>query len=215
MTFYTDMVEGLKKMIGPGKKYANPTQMAKACGVAPNQIIRYIRQERGKHIQVIAKVLDEVGARIIFPDTQDSNLDDCYCRLPELLARPDVDGERLVSGGETSAFSSFSRKWLQRKGSLEYMGVLTVTGNSMGPRLEEGDRVIVDQSQRELFEGRIYAMRIDRDIIIRRIAKEPGRILLVSDNPEAEPRKIGLEIGEESKGWATMGRVIYVAKDLP
>ncbi len=215
MSFYVDMVEGLKRMIGPGKKYSNPTQMAKACGVAPNQIIRYIRQERGKHIQVVAKVLDEVGAKITFPDGKKTDNKGDMVHIANILARPDEEGQTLITCEDKDTPLAFSKNWLERKGDPAQMGILDVTGNSMSPRIEDGDMVIVDQSQRELFEGRIYAIRIDREIVIRRVAKEPGRILLISDNPDAEPRRISLDIKNEFAGWAAMGRIIYVAKDLP
>ncbi|CCO23678.1 S24 family peptidase [Maridesulfovibrio hydrothermalis] len=214
MGFYQDLVEGLKGMIGQGRKYANPTQMAKACGVAPNQIIRYIKQERGKHIQVVAKVLDEVGAKIIFPGNKDAGTENDFFVIPRALARPDFKNEGLLRDDKNGSNIYFSRNWLTGKGSIESMHLLTVTGNSMSPRIEDGDQVIVDESQKELNEGRIYAIRIDREIVVRRIAKEPGKTVLISDCPDACPKRIELEIKEESLSWATIGRIIYVAKDL-
>lgn len=214
MGFYQDMVEGLKNMIGPGKKYANPTQMAKACEVAPNQIIRYIRQERGKHLQVVARVLDEVGAKISFPEENSIEGGNNFIRLPKALARPDAGGSNLCADEGSKHNFGFSRSWLSSKGDPADMKLLTVTGTSMSPRIEDGDHVIVDESQKELYEGRIYAVRIDRETVIRRIVKEPGKIVLVADNPAAEPKRIPLEIEDELKNWAAIGRVIYVAKDL-
>lgn len=215
MGFYQDMVQGLKSMIGPGKKYANPTQMAKACGVAPNQIIRYIRQERGKHIQVIAKVLDEIGAKIIFPNSSSENDNKDFFTVPKALARLDSSGTSLIKSEKICNTLGFKMNWLSLKGSPENMRLLTVTGSSMSPRIEDGDQVIVDQSQRELYEGRIYAIRIDREIIIRRIAKEPGKIILISDSYNADLKRIELKINDESLNWEPVGRIIYVAKDLP
>ncbi|WP_027721311.1 S24 family peptidase [Maridesulfovibrio zosterae] len=214
MSFYQDMVEGLKNMIGPGKKFVNPTQMAKACDVAPNQIIRYIRQERGKHIQVIARVLDSVGAKIIFPDEESEKNTAAYHEIPLAIAKPDSINSGLTPDIYNEGILRFNAHWLKSKGDPEQMKLLTVTGASMSPRIEDGDRIIVDESQKELFEGRIYAIRIDSEIVIRRIAKEPGKIILVSDNQEAEVRRIALEIKDESIGWAAIGRVVYVAKDL-
>ncbi|WP_320170999.1 S24 family peptidase [Maridesulfovibrio sp.] len=213
MSFYTDMVEGLKSMIGPGKKYTNPTQMAKACGVAPNQIIRYIRQERGKHIQVVAKVLDEVGARIVFPGGTPECPNTGFTTVQEGITRPDESGESLTPSGSESRIA-FAADRLADMGSADDMIFVNVTGDAMSPRIEDGDGIIVDQSQRELYEGRIYAFRIDREIVIRRVAKEPGKIILVSDNRDSEPRTISLQIGDEFRGWAALGRVVFVAKDL-
>ncbi|WP_432738218.1 S24 family peptidase [Maridesulfovibrio sp. FT414] len=215
MNFYQDMVEGLKGVIGPGKKYSNPTQLAKACGVAPNQIIRYIRQERGKHIQVVARVLDEIGAKIIFPDATKEPSQGSFKAIPEALARPDNTGKELSPREESAGVLAFSEDWVARKGNPESMRLVTVTGNAMSPRIEDGDSIIVDLSQKELYEGRIYAMRIDREVIVRRIAKEPGKIILVSDNSDLRQPSISLELSDESVGWDTLGRVVFIAKDLP
>ncbi|GEM_PF-3316994 len=213
MGFYQDMVEGLKDMIGPGKKYINPTQMAKACEVAPNQIIRYIRQERGKHLQVVARVLDEVGAKIIFPkETEEAEND--FIPIPKALARPDSSGNSLSLAKQNENNFQFNRQWLKGKGDQAHMKLLTLTGTSMSPRIEDGDQVIIDESQKELFEGRIYAIRIDNETVVRRITKEPGKIVLVSDNPDAEPKRIALKIEDELISWGAIGRVIYVGKDI-
>ncbi|SDL47600.1 Phage repressor protein C, contains Cro/C1-type HTH and peptisase s24 domains [Maridesulfovibrio ferrireducens] len=214
MSFYFDLVEGMKNMIGHNKKYANPTQMAKACGVAPNQIIRYINQERGKYIQVLAKVLDTIGAKIIFP-TDDANNDmDKFHHVPKVLARPSGGGGSLQTDDTVEDTYAFKLDWLNKKGRPECMKLMAVTGESMAPRIEDGDHILVDESQKDLYEGRIYVVRIDQEIVVKRIAKEPGKILLMSDNPDAQPKRIEIDLKDQSLSWEPIGRVLYVSKDL-
>ncbi|WP_291328318.1 S24 family peptidase [Desulfovibrio sp. UCD-KL4C] len=212
MSFYFDLVEGMKNMIGPGKPYANPTQMAKACGVAPNQIIRYLKHERGKHIQVIAKVLDKIGAKIIFPSTGADM--DSFHHVPKVLARPSGGGGSLQTDDTVEDTYAFRLDWLTKKGNPDCMKLMAVTGESMAPRIEDGDHILVDESQKDLYEGRIYVVRIDQEIVVKRIAKEPGKILLMSDNPEAQPKKIEIDLKDLSLSWEPVGRVLYVSKDL-
>ncbi|ACS81074.1 S24 family peptidase [Maridesulfovibrio salexigens] len=213
MGFYNDLVEGLRNMIGQNRKYANPTQMAKACGVAPNQIIRYIKKERGKHIQVLARVLDEVGARIVFPEDKSPNNDN-FLTPQKALARANRDGEKLKVDSETQGKLAFNLDWMAEKGDPDSMKLLTVTGNAMAPRIEDGNQVLVDESQKDFFEGRIYAVRIDEEILVRRVAREPGKILLISENQEISPGPIVLESNNPAHNWAPIGRVVFVAKDL-
>ncbi|TIH15679.1 helix-turn-helix transcriptional regulator [Marinifilum sp. JC120] len=213
MGFYTDLVEGLRNMIGPNRKYANPTQMAKACEVAPNQIIRYIKQERGKHIQVLARVLDKIGARIVFPEEETESSND-FRKAPRALARTERDGKKLNIDNDAPDLLAFSTNWMAEKGDPDSMKILTVTGNAMAPRIEDGNHVLVDESQKDFFEGRIYAVRIDEEILIRRVAREPGRILLISENQEASPGPITLENSNPTHNWASIGRVVFVAKDI-
>ncbi|NDV22801.1 S24 family peptidase [Desulfovibrio sp. JC022] len=213
MGFYNDLVEGLRNMIGPNRKYANPTQMAKACEVAPNQILRYIKQERGKHIQVLARVLDEIGARIIFPEENTENVND-FRKAPRALARAEQDGKNLNIDNEAQDLLAFNINWMSEKGDPDSMKLLTVTGDAMAPRIEDGNHVLVDESQKDFFEGRIYAVRIDEEILVRRVAREPGRILLLSDNQGISPGPIILESNNAAHNWAPIGRVVFVAKDL-
>jgi phage repressor protein C with HTH and peptisase S24 domain len=214
MSFYFDLVEGMKNMIGQGKPYANPTQMAKACGVAPNQIIRYLKHERGKHIQVIAKVLDKIGAKIIFPQAGTDNEMDSFHHVPKVLARPSGGGGSLQTDDTVDDTYAFRLDWLTRKGNPDCMKLMAVTGESMAPRIEDGDHILVDESQKDLYEGRIYVVRIDQEIVVKRIAKEPGKILLMSDNPDAQPKKIEIDLKDHSLSWEPVGRVLYVSKDL-
>lgn len=213
MDFYNDLVQGLRDMIGPDRKYANPTQMAKACGVAPNQIIRYIKQERGKHIQVLARVLDEIGARIVFPGNE-KNANSEFQKIPKALGRADKDGEKLNIDNEARNLIAFNNIWMSEKGDPTSMKLLTVTGSAMAPRIEDGNQVLVDESQKDFFEGRIYAVRIDEEILVRRVAREPGRILLLADNPDVSHGPIVLEHSNPDHNWSSIGRVIFVAKDL-
>jgi transcriptional regulator with XRE-family HTH domain len=213
MGFYNDIVKGLENMIGQGRRYANPTQMAKACGVAPNQIIRYIKQERGKHIQVLARILDELGAKIIFPSGKDTDREDIICP-PRALARAERDSEELTIDPAQKELLGFNSMWMAEKGDPDSMKLLTVTGNAMAPRIEDGNHVLIDESQKDFFEGRIYAVRIDEEILIRRVAREPGRILLLSDNTNSSTGPIILESNNPSHNWAAIGRVVFVAKDL-
>lgn len=212
MGFYNDLVNGLNSLIGKGEKFENPTQMARACGVAPNQVIRYIKMERKKHLQALAKVLDGVGARLIFPNSCDST--EGFQHIPKVLARPSGGGGSLETNGSVDNTYAFRLEWLNRKGNPKTMKLMAVTGESMAPRIEDGDLVLVDESQTTLYDGRIYVIRIDQEIVVKRIAKEPGKILLVSDNPNAEPRRIVLDLNDESLNWEPIGRVLYVSKDL-
>jgi phage repressor protein C with HTH and peptisase S24 domain len=131
-----------------------------------------------------------------------------------VLAKPRGGSGGLETDDSVDGYYAFRSEWLRAKGQPASMRLMTVTGESMAPRIEDGDMVLVDESQTDLYEGRIYVVRIDREIVIKRIAKVPGKVLLVSDNPAAEPRRIELDLSDESVDWAPVGRVLYVAKDL-
>jgi len=59
----------------------------------------------------------------------------------------------------------------------------TVTGDSMAPRLVEGDTVLIDSADTHPKHGKLYAFAADDDLKIRRIIRQlDGTWLITSDN---------------------------------
>ncbi len=105
----------------------------------------------------------------------------------------------------------FQSEWLKRKGQPDKMVLMEVFGNSMEPELKSGDTVLVDSSQNSIIPGLVYAVGIDDTIMIKRIEKHPGKILLRSDNKEYEP--IVVE-GEGINSMRIIGRIIWTCRTL-
>lgn len=105
----------------------------------------------------------------------------------------------------------FQGEWLKRKGEPDKMVLMEVFGNSMEPELKSGDTVLVDCSQSNIIAGLIYAVGIDDTIMIKRIEKHPGKILLRSDNKEYE--SIIIE-GASINGMRVIGRIIWTCRTL-
>ena len=58
----------------------------------------------------------------------------------------------------------------------------------MAPTLPDGCSILVDRKRREPHEGRIYVMRTEEGLVVKRLGKdEKGRWLVVSDNPDWPP----------------------------
>lgn len=105
----------------------------------------------------------------------------------------------------------FQGEWLKRKGRPDKMVLMEVFGNSMEPELKSGDTVLVDCSQDTIIPGLIYAVGIDDAIMIKRIEKQPGKILLRSDNRDYEPVVIQ---GEDMNSMRIIGRIIWTCRTL-
>ena len=66
--------------------------------------------------------------------------------------------------------------------------VISIQGDSMEPTLPDGCSILVDRKRREPNEGRIYVMRTEEGLVVKRLGKdEKGRWLVVSDNPDWPP----------------------------
>lgn len=73
MSFCDDLIAGIKSSYGYGTPFENYTELARHCGVSPTQMFRYINGKSQSTLTVIGKILDGIGAKIIFPSSHVSN----------------------------------------------------------------------------------------------------------------------------------------------
>ena len=73
MSFCDDLIAGIKSSYGYGTPFENYTELARHCGVSPTQMFRYINGKSQSTLSVIGKILDGIGAKIIFPSNHVSS----------------------------------------------------------------------------------------------------------------------------------------------
>lgn len=127
-----------------------------------------------------------------------------------------VASYRLLGGGELEVSAEsprycFHREWLARRGEPTYMKLMRVMGDAMRPTLLDGDHVLVDESQRDVFEGSVYVLGLDGQVVVKRLAKRLGSLLLISENKELYAP---LEVPFPSEGLLVVGRVIWASREL-
>jgi len=106
---------------------------------------------------------------------------------------------------------AFARAWLEKNGSLPHLKLLRVSGDSMRPALHDNDIVLIDEAQKDIRDGKIYAIRIDSNLVVKRVAKKPGALVLISDNRELyDPFDIDLHLGPSLE---IIGRVVWMARE--
>ena len=81
--------------------------------------------------------------------------------------------------------------------------VVRVSGNSMFPEYQHGDRVIIDESDTNLTDGQIYAFRYDGQCYVKEINRAGNRIKCISINKEYEPFYI-----ERDVDFKVFGRIL-------
>ncbi len=84
---------------------------------------------------------------------------------------------------------AFRRDWLRSRSLRpEYLSVITVQGDSMAPRLQDGDIVLLNQQDTEVKTGKAYVVRIDNELLVKLAQRLPGdRLQLSSANPDYPP----------------------------
>lgn len=180
---------------------------AKKKGVVPDKWLLILFSRHGVNPDWI-----ETGKGPVFLKIKETGLSQ-----PEFMAITKVkarlcagDGSFETDEGKNNKYL-FQTEWLKRKGLPEKMVLMEVFGNSMEPELKSGDTVLVDSSQSSIIAGLIYAVGIEDTIMIKRIEKHPGKILLRSDNKEYEPVIIE---GEGINSMRIIGRIIWTCRTL-
>ena len=91
------------------------------------------------------------------------------------------------------------------------MVLVDIFGNSMEPDLKDGDTVLVDQSQKDILAGAIYAVGIEDTLMVKRLEKHQNKLVLLSNNEAYSP--IFLE-GHEIDTARIIGKVIWACREF-
>lgn len=93
------------------------------------------------------------------------------------------NGEHADIGG-----LSFSRKWLAKRGlNPSLCEVINVTGDSMVPKLHEGDKVLVDTTDKTPKSGRAFVFLQGDELLVKYCQLLPDGILRVSSENQNYP----------------------------
>lgn len=95
----------------------------------------------------------------------------------------------------------------------EHARVLEAVGNSMLPTIHDGDPLIVDVSpaaRSRIADDAVYAFTIGDEAYIKRLRREPGQLMMVSDNAESFPAR-PVPAGEP---FVIIGRICWVGHEV-
>ena len=101
-----------------------------------------------------------------------------------------------AAGGGTPVYDEtpvgllwFRNDWLNRHSiDPKQSHIISVRGDSMEPTLPDGCSILVDRERREPREDRIYVMRTEEGLVVKRLGlDEKGRWEMLSDNSNWEP----------------------------
>ncbi len=137
---------------------------------------------------------------------------DEFAFIPRVSAVPRMGPGGLETEAKVEGYFAFRQDWLRRKGNVSQMCLMRVAGDSMEPTLRDGDAVLIDQSQTDVVYGKIYVVGIDDGVVVKRLDKRPGKLVLVSDNRQVyQPLEVALD---ESVSVRIVGRVIWLAREI-
>ena len=83
----------------------------------------------------------------------------------------------------------FRHDWLDRQAiDPTHADVIKVRGESMEPTLPDGCSILLDRRRRGMRSGRIYVVRTDEGVVVKRLRRDGRRWALTSDHPRWSPR---------------------------
>ena len=137
--------------------------------------------------------------------------DGVFAAVPKVRARLSAGGGSFEAGGEVEQFYPFRQDWLRAKGQPSRMVLMDVVGNSMEPEIRHGDMVLIDQGQTAVVAHGVYAVGLEDTVLVKRVEKRPGQLVLLSDNRDYAPIVLA---GDELDALRIIGRVLWVGREL-
>ena len=139
------------------------------------------------------------------------NFHERFIEVPKVTARLSAGHGSFETEPEFIEFYSFRKDWLENKGNVKDMVLMDIVGNSMQPEMKNGDTVLIDQSQKAVLAGAIYAAGLEDTIVVKRIEKRPNKLVLISENNKYPEITF---TGEEMNDVRIIGKVIWVCREL-
>ncbi len=152
----------------------------------------------------------ESGVGLPHPEESAEAFADDFTRIPKVAARLSAGGGSFETGGSVESYYAFQKSWVSSKGNPANMVLMEVYGNSMEPELKAGDIVLVDQSKDSILAGGIYAIGVEDTVMVKRVEKRPGQVVLHSDNTDYSPIFLG---GDELANVRVLGQVVWVSRE--
>ncbi len=134
-----------------------------------------------------------------------------FQRVPKVKARLCAGDGSFDTDARVVSYLLFQLDWLRQAGNPKDMVLMDVFGNSMEPEIKDGDTIMVDQSQKDILAGALYAVGIGDTIMVKRVEKHPNRLVLFSENNKYAP--IFLE-EEEIASIRIIGKVVWTCRKL-
>lgn len=187
-------------------KYGTAYALSQKSGVSKSNMSRWLSGTPPRTAD-IEPVMDLLGARIVLPD--DTLID--YDLVPKVSAKAGA-GASLETSDETEGLYAFRKDFMGREHICAASAVMMdVVGDSMEPEFYEGDTLLVDKSDIEIRDGKVYVVTLGDELRVKRIFNSLNGLILRSDNPKYPD--IHVE-GPDLENFVVHGRVRWHSRVL-
>lgn len=135
-----------------------------------------------------------------------------YALVPKVMARLAAGTGSLETEGKVIGYYAFKLDFLRRKGRPKEMVLMEVAGDSMEPDVWNGDTVLIDESQREIIAGAMFAVGIENEVFVKYLLRVPGKLILQSRNERYAPIEVDMN-GDIVGTVRVIGRVVWSCRE--
>lgn len=200
-------------------------EFAAIIGTTQRTLSRYESDETDLKAPVIAQ-LAEIGCNMEWLITgtasasQSSTLTQAQRLGPQMVDLPVYDARfsagkgRLPPDCEDKQWLTLPEDWVRRATGRNPKNIIKALaeGDSMAPTIAEGAELLIDTTDDRLANGKIYALNVDGQLIVKRIHRPvKGGIVLISDNKEYPAEEIASDSQTEIQ---IIGQVVWSGKNI-
>lgn len=145
--------------------------------------------------------------------TAGSGITEEFVLIPGYMVQVSA-GHGTLSHGEQEPYQHlpFPRKWLRKRGFYEdELAIVWCKGDSMEPTISDSATLVVHLGRTRPTDGRIYVVRNDDQLWVKRLQVRPDAWVLISDNAIYPPMTIKKH---EQHTFEVIGQVVHIAHDV-
>lgn len=165
--------------------------------------------------EVLAAITDcfDVSANWLLKGAIDAERDTTPASSFVQIPRYSVSAEAGNSGSFVSdpldiTYYAFSLQWIKRRGlDPKELQIIEVRGDSMEPKLWEGDLILIDRSQIDPKDGKAFVVRVWDEFVVKHVQIiGESAISLLSANTVYPPRELNLPL--DDRDFQIIGQVV-------
>lgn len=117
---------------------------------------------------------------------------------------------------QPTTYLAFRKDWLNSRSlKVKDLVIIFTDGDSMSPTIPDGATLVIDRSRNYPKDGKIYVIRIDDRLYVKRVQWIlNGGLRLISDNKFYEPLDISRSELEQGN-IEVIGQIIHTSHDYP
>lgn len=140
---------------------------------------------------------------------------DQFAFIPRYNVRAAAGHGAAISNENIMHHLAFRKYWIDNElcASAKDLVVISVAGDSMEGEIDNGDIILINTADKELNNG-IYVVRIDGDLLVKRIQKLVGGIIkVISANDAYE--SFSIDTNNLPSDFECIGRVVWHGRNVP